>query len=154
ARVQADHVPLGVVDQGDEAVLADGLLRLLDPASELLHPGLLHRAVLAGEVDEHAVLARGEALVLAERAPGALALPLHREGPVLEVRSGQLVELEPEHLLVERLRSLHVLHVDLEPTHSIAHVVLLVTPSRRSRVAQPDTSARIASGTRTFSCVA
>src|SRR5688500_14289489 len=124
-RVQAEHVALGVVDEGHEAVLPDRELGLLHPPARLLDPRLFGRAVLADEVDQRAVAARGEARHAHQRTRRAGSILGARERPHLQPAGLELLELAAEDSLVERAGARHVLHVDLEPADRVVlHVPL------------------------------
>src|SRR2546422_52905 len=117
--MQAEHVSLGVDDQRDEAVLANGKLVLVDASSRLRDAAFLDRAVFATEIDQGAVAAGGNALHLDQGAARARAGHLHRKRPHVQSRVVQLFQLALEHGFVEFLRAIRVLHVDLEPDGGI-----------------------------------
>src|SRR6267378_3347123 len=113
--MQTEHVSLGVDGEGDEAVLADGKLLLVDASSRFRDAALLDRAILATEVNQSAVAAGRNALHLDQGAARARSVHLHSKGPHVHSRAVELFQLALEHGFVEFLRAIHVLHVDLEP---------------------------------------
>src|SRR6266571_4831289 len=117
--MQAEHVSLGVDDQGDEAVLADGKLLLVDASPRFCDAAFFDRAVFATEIDQGAVAAGGNALHLDQGAAGARSVHLHSKRPHVHSRAVELFQLALEHGFVEFLRSIHFLHVDLEPDGGI-----------------------------------
>jgi hypothetical protein len=48
--VEPDHVAFRVINQGDKAVLSDGLFWLLNSSAVLNRPGRFDRAVTAGKI--------------------------------------------------------------------------------------------------------
>jgi hypothetical protein len=76
-RMQAEHVAFGIEGQGDESVLPDGHLLLLQTAAGGDHPRRLDGAIRATEIGEHAVAARCAARHLHQRPRGAVALLIH-----------------------------------------------------------------------------
>src|SRR3954469_4567747 len=90
--VEPEHITLGVHYEGDEAVLADGELALVNLAARFLDAGFLDRAILRGEIDDGAVAAGRYAIHPDERAGRAGTLFFHRERPDV-VRAVELLQL-------------------------------------------------------------
>src|SRR5439155_13819971 len=114
-RMQTEHVSLGVDDQGNEAVLADGKLLLVDAPSRLRGAAFLDRAVIATEINQGAVTAGRNALHLDQGAAGARSVHIHSKRPHVHSRAVELFQLALKDGFVEFLCATHVLHVDLEP---------------------------------------
>ena len=117
--VQADHVSLGVEDEGDVAVFADGEFRFHDLAADLRRAGGFGGAVGAGEVDEGAAGA-GIFAGQVDEGAGATGGFEHGEGPHLDLGAFEMLEGNSEGFFVEGFRAVHVLNVDFEPADGIA----------------------------------
>src|SRR6267378_1359575 len=117
--MQAEHVSLGVDGEGDEAVLADGKLLLVDASARFRDAALLDRTVFAAEINQSTVAAGGNALHLDQGTAGARAVHLHRKRPHVHSRAVELLQLALEDGFVEFFGAIHVLHVDLEPDRGI-----------------------------------
>src|SRR6266849_5237057 len=117
--MQTEHVSLGVDDQGNEAVLADGKLLLVDASSGFRDAAFLDRAVFASEINQGAVAAGGNALHPDQGAARARSVHLHRKRPHVHTRAVELFQLAPEDGFVEFLRAAEVLHIDFEPDGGI-----------------------------------
>src|SRR6267154_82918 len=153
-RVQTKPVSLGVDHEGNEAVLADGKLFLMYASSRFRDAAFLDRAILATEIDQGAVAARGNALHLDQRTAGARSVHLHRKRPHLDSWAVQLFQLAVERGFVEFLRAIEVLHVDLEPDNRVVlhrGSPLLATALSGLWCASPAASGRLPRRTRCLS---
>ena len=117
--MQPDHVPLGVRDQRDETVLADGEFLFEYTAARRHHARGLRGAVLAREINQRAPSTRRAAWHMNERTGRAIARVVHSERPHFQLWSRKFFELRSEDVFVKRLRAIHVLNIDFKPTDRI-----------------------------------
>lgn len=120
--MQADHVALGVMDEGDEAIPADGPLLQMDASTIADRAAGFDRAVIAGEIDDGASAAGILVGHFNERTGAAPILHVHGECPNFEVGTLELSERGVECVLIECFGALHVADIDFEPADGIGFV--------------------------------
>src|SRR5690606_8007499 len=112
-------IAFGLGHQADEAVLADGHLGFADLTTGgfgVLSP---RGAVLATEIDGHAVAAGRHGILFYQGAGGAAGFHVTGEGPVFYGLVTQVGELGLEYLFIEGFGPLLILHMDFEPDYWI-----------------------------------
>ena len=120
--MKPDHVAFRVINEGDKAVLSDGLFWPLNSSAVLNRAGRLDRAVSAGKINDGAAGSRVLALHFDQGAgaSGIIWLPQWRERPKLQARTFEVFQRHLEGVLVKSFGSLDVLNIDLEPAYRTA----------------------------------
>src|SRR5689334_846637 len=122
--MQTDHVAFGVGHEGNVAVLADREFLFYDLSAAFGDAAGLDVAIVTNEIDENASNTRGTIFHLDEGAGRASATGVAGKRPHfrhlgIAARAVEPFQILAEHALVERLRALHVLDIDFEPTDGI-----------------------------------
>ena len=120
--MKPDHVAFRVINEGDKAVLSDGLFWLLNSSAVLNRAGRFDRAVTAGKINDGAAGSRVLALHFDQGAGASwiVRLAQWRERPEFETRTFEAFQRHLEGVLIKCFGSLHVLNIDFEPAYGTA----------------------------------
>jgi hypothetical protein len=127
-RMNADHVPFGIEDEGDVTIVADGEFFAKDLSAVGTDAASLFSTVLAGEINERAA-ATGSAAFHLAKSSGAAGIPrVHGTGErphfqlgsfTVQFGARERLEFDLQHAFIKGFRAGHLGYINFKPADRI-----------------------------------